>query len=114
MTKVLAVTFLAAALASCASQVPRSEPSTLGCARAEVRKVPEHLDDGQKHCMAAGLIARHCSAGEAWLVGAGKELRDVVTAGDASWADWQQDRRGVKCSRGAEDDAAIERCCAAR
>jgi len=110
--RTLAITFLAAGLAGCASSVPRTENSTLGCVRAQVRQVPAQLDDGQKHCLASGLVARHCSAGEAWLAGAGKELRDAVTPGDASWADWQQDRRGVQCARAAHDDESIARCCA--
>jgi len=82
--------------------------------RAEVRALPAALSDDEKHCVASGWIARHCSVAEASLAGAGKEVKDMFTAGDASWADWRADRRGVKCARGAVDDEAVVACCVAR
>lgn len=70
-------------------------------------------NDKRLHCMASAKIARQCSISEAYLAGVGKELRDLVTGGDAEWADWQADRVGVQCSRRANDAAAIQACCAA-
>jgi hypothetical protein len=73
--------------------------------------LPAGLPDKHAHCLAAGLIARHCSVSEAYLAGAGKELRDMTGRGDAEWADWRADRIGIGCAREAADDAAVEACC---
>jgi hypothetical protein len=70
------------------------------------------MPDEQKHCVASGLIARHCSMSEANMAGVGKELQDLFTGGDASWADWKMDRKGMSCAHGAADDAAVVQCCA--
>jgi hypothetical protein len=56
----------------------------------------------------------HCNLSEAYLAGAGKELRDLLGAGDAEWTDWQADRAGVDCARHAQDDSGIADCCAER
>jgi len=81
--------------------------------QAEVRKLPDGLDDAARHCVASGFIARHCSVAEGWMAGAGKEFKDMFTRGDASWVDWRDDRRGMQCARNAADDEAVVRCCAA-
>jgi hypothetical protein len=67
--------------------------------------------DKQTHCLAAGLIARYCSRSEAYMAGAGKELRDLLGGGDAEWADWRADRAGIACAKIAADDSAIAVCC---
>lgn len=74
-------------------------------------KIPTGLPDSRAHCLASGLIARYCSGSEAYLAGAGKELRDLLGAGDAEWSDWRADRTGIDCARHATDDAALVTCC---
>ncbi len=100
-------------MGGCASQAQRPAPSSYECMVAERDALPADMPDEQKHCVASGLIARHCSVTEASMAGLGKELRDMFTGGDASWADWKMDRRGMSCARDAADDAAVTRCCAA-
>ena len=103
------------ALAGCASTSPRLAASTYGCMQAVVReKLPADLPDKRAHCIASGLIARYCSRSEAYLAGAATELRDLLGAGNAEWADWQADRAGIACVRGAANDDAVARCCAQR
>jgi hypothetical protein len=75
------------------------------------QKLPSNLPDKRAHCLASGLIARYCSLPEAYMAGIGKELRDLVTGGDAEWADWRADRVGIACARGSSDDAAVAACC---
>ena len=77
-------------------------------------KLPAELPDGHAHCLASGLIARYCSFSEAYLAGAGKELRDLLGPGDAEWRDWRADRIGIACAKSAENDAALASCCAAK
>ena len=98
-------------LCGCAHVAPRPAVSSLGCMRAVRASLPANLGDKRAHCLASGLIARHCSAAEGYLAGAGKELADVVGPGDAEWSDWAADRRGVACARMAADDAAVDACC---
>ncbi|MFO1464921.1 MAG: hypothetical protein U1F35_00520 [Steroidobacteraceae bacterium] len=74
-------------------------------------ELPRGLRDKQAHCLAAGLIARHCSVTEAYLAGAGKEIADLFGHGDAQWSDWKADRAGIACARRAQDDGALGRCC---
>jgi hypothetical protein len=108
---------LALLLAGCAGvpQRPaRLAPSSYGCMQAVVNQLPMPMPDKRAHCRAAGLIARYCSVPEAYLAGAGKELRDAVTGGDAEWADWRADRVGIDCAQRSADDAALFRCCAER
>ena len=107
-------TILIAALSvcGCAAQAARPTTSSYGCMMAERESLPENMPDEQKHCVAAGLIARHCSVSEANMAGLGKELQDLFGRGDASWADWKMDRKGVVCARDALDDEAVTRCCA--
>jgi hypothetical protein len=70
------------------------------------------LPDKHAHCLAGGRIARYCSITEAYLAGAGKEVRDLLSQGDVEWKDWQADRAGIECARGTQDDAAVAECCA--
>jgi len=100
-----------ASLCGCASVAPRPAVSSLGCMRAMRDQLPSGLPDKQAHCLASGLIARHCSVAEAYLAGAGKEITDLFDGGDAEWADWRADRIGVACARHAVDDAGVQRCC---
>ena len=52
-----------------------------------------------------------CSRFEAWLAGFGKEIRDAVGDGDASWQDLDADRIGRRCAATHDGpDAQIE-CC---
>jgi hypothetical protein len=107
------VPVLLLALGGCASQAPRPASSSYGCMVAERDALPAGLPDEQKHCVASGLIARHCSVSEANMAGLGKELQDLFSSGDASWADWKMDRKGVGCAQNAPDDATVVQCCAA-
>jgi hypothetical protein len=75
------------------------------------QQLPPNLPDKRAHCVAAGMIARYCSLPEAYLASIGKELRDLVTGGDAEWGDWRADRVGIACARRAADDAALLTCC---
>ncbi len=106
---------LGSLLAGCAP-LPKYEPrparSSLGCMRSAVdahRLLPAY--DKQAHCLAAGLIARHCSVSEAWLASIAKEIADVFGPGDADWSDLAADRRGIGCARQAQDDAGLAACC---
>ena len=90
----------------------RAAPSALGCMRATVReRLPTGLDDKLAHCVASGLIVRHCSASEALLAGWGKELRDLLGAGDAQRTDLAANRKGRRCARSATSDQALIDCC---
>ncbi|MEO8307632.1 MAG: hypothetical protein ABI616_06285 [Pseudomonadota bacterium] len=99
-------------LCGCTSQAARPTPSSYGCMKAQRDVLPTDMPDEQKHCVASGLIARHCSVTEANMAGLGKELQDMFTGGDASWADWKMDRQGMSCAHDAADDAAVVQCCA--
>ncbi len=78
-------------------------------------KLPQNLPDKRAHCLAGGLISRYCSITEAYLAGAGKEVRDLLSQGeDAEWQDWRADRTGIECARESADDAALAECCSAR
>jgi hypothetical protein len=79
------------------------------------QKVPQGLHDKVTHCIAAGMVARHCSSGEAYLVSIGKEIRDLFTpGGDTELADLRADYAGVGCARRSMDDAGLTACCEAR
>ena len=77
-------------------------------------KLPSGLGDKREHCLAGGLISRYCSITEAYLAGAGKEVRDLLGHGDAEWADWHADRVGIACARGSADDKSLAECCTQR
>jgi hypothetical protein len=90
----------------------RAANSSFGCMETIVQeKVPSHLPDKRQHCLAGGFIARYCSGSEAYLAGAGKELKDLFGRGDAEWGDWRADRAGIACARSAGDDDELARCC---
>jgi hypothetical protein len=114
---VAVVTLLVAALAGCASvpsQPARLAKSSHGCMKAVVDgKLPAGIPDSHAHCLASGLITRYCSVSEAYLAGAGKELKDLLGPGDAEWRDWRADRAGIECAKSAEDDDALAACCSA-
>ncbi|MGH8186767.1 MAG: hypothetical protein ACREUC_09405 [Steroidobacteraceae bacterium] len=78
------------------------------------QKLPTALPEKRAHCLASGLIARYCSVGEAHLAGAGKELRDLLGAGDAESSDLRANRAGIDCARHAQDDQELARCCSER
>ena len=75
-------------------------------------KVPAHLGDKHRHCLAAGMIARYCSLSEAKLASWGKEFEDALGRGDADRRDLDADYAGIACARAASDDEALRRCCA--
>jgi hypothetical protein len=103
------------ACATIANRPPRLAHSSYGCMQAVLRdKLPADLPDKRAHCLAGGLISRYCSVTEAYLAGAGKEVRDLLGWGDAEWADWRADRFGIGCARESADDASLAACCSAR
>ena len=103
---------VALCVASCAVAPDRPATPTVDCAEAALeRDLHAELRDKQAHCAAGGLIARYCSPAEARLAGLAKELRDVFSAGDPSWADWQATRAGVRCAASSSDVATILACC---
>jgi hypothetical protein len=119
VSRMVAVLMVMANLTACASianRPPRAAHSSYGCMDAVVKeKVPANLPDKRAHCLAGGFIARYCSITEAYLAGAGKEMRDLLSKGDsAEWKDWQADRVGIECARESADDAALGQCCAQR
>lgn len=103
------------ACTSIANRPPRLAPSSYGCMQAVLQeKLPQNLPDQRAHCLAGGLISRYCSITEAYLAGAGKEVRDLLSQGDVEWRDWQADRTGIACARQSQDDAGLAECCAGR
>jgi hypothetical protein len=72
----------------------------------------ERLPDAEAHCLAAGLIARRCSLTESMLASVGKEIQDVIGAGDAEWRDLSSDRRGVHCAQNSRGEEELVACCA--
>jgi hypothetical protein len=95
--------------------MPRPARGSLDCMRSIVREqVPVAAGDKLKHCLATGLIARHCSVSEARIAAWGKEITDVFDGGDPSAADIRADRAGLSCARDSADDAGLRACCAAR
>jgi hypothetical protein len=94
-------------LAACASARPQR--SSHGCMVKTLQQhLPANLPDKTAHCLAAALIARHCSAAEAHLAAVGKELQDLFGRGDASGADWQASRIGIRCANRAQE---LQSCC---
>jgi len=80
--------------------------------RAIVREqVPADASDKLKHCLATGLIARHCSVSEAHIAEWGKEFTDVFDGGDPSANDIRADRAGLRCARANAEDAGVRSCC---
>jgi hypothetical protein len=116
MAAVLLVMANLTACASIANRPPRLAQSSYGCMDAVIKeKLPANLPDKRAHCIAGGLISRYCSITEAYLAGAGKEMRDLFSSSDtAEWKDWQADRAGIECARETQDDAAVAQCCAQR
>lgn len=100
------------ACASLANRPPRLARSSYGCMEAVLKeKLPQSLPDKRAHCLAGGLISRYCSITEAYLAGAGKEVRDLLSQGDVEWQDWRADRTGIECARQSPDDSALAACC---
>jgi hypothetical protein len=119
VSRMVAVLLVMANLTACASianRPPRPAQSSYGCMESVIKeKLPTNLPDKRAHCIAGGLISRYCSITEAYLAGAGKEVRDLLSRGEsAEWKDWQADRVGIECARETQDDAAVARCCAER
>ena len=114
----LALVFVVANLTACATianRPARLSHSSYGCMETVVReKLPANLPDKRAHCLAGGLISRYCSVTEAYLAGAGKEIRDLLGHGDAEWGDWRADRVGIECARESADDDAVAECCSQR
>ena len=103
------------ACAGIANRPPRAARSSYECMQAVLKeKLPADLPDKRAHCLAGGLIARYCSITEAYLAGAGKEVRDLLSRGDVEWQDWQADRAGIGCARREQGDAGLAACCAQR
>ena len=103
---------LAAACAPLPHYEQRPARSSLGCMQAAIKDQQlESIPDWQAHCIAAGLIALHCSVTEAGMAGVGKELEDLFGHGDAQWRDLESDNRGIRCARGSSSDAQLHSCC---
>lgn len=103
---------IAMLLCGCASAPERPAKSSYACMAAVRAQVPSDIPDKRAHCLVAGGIAQRCSVTEARLAGVGKELRDVFTRGDASWADWRADRAGIACAGKSRDAGELAACCA--
>jgi hypothetical protein len=118
VTRIAVAVVTIANLTACATitnRPTRLAHSSYGCMEAVLReKLPAELPDKRAHCLAGGLISRYCSITEAYLAGAGKEVRDLLGKGDAEWADWRADRVGIECAGESSDDAALAQCCSAR
>jgi hypothetical protein len=103
---------LASGCAPLATKEARASKSSVGCMEAAIAgRGLETLPDSQAHCIAAGLIARHCSLSEAAMASVGKEVRDLFGGGDAEWRDLVSDRRGIGCARHTGTDAQLQDCC---
>jgi hypothetical protein len=102
---------LVLSLAGCATGAARPAPTLVGCAQAVVDTLPAGLTNDELHCLASAGIARRCSRFEAWLAGWGKEARDALDGGDASWSDLRMDRLGRRCAAEAGDPDADLECC---
>jgi hypothetical protein len=113
MVMALAVMANLTACAGIANRPPRAARSSYECMQAVLKdKLPADLPDKRAHCLAGGLIARYCSITEAYLAGAGKEVRDLLSQGDVEWQDWRADRAGISCARQEQDDSGLGACCA--
>jgi hypothetical protein len=99
-------------LVGCVSAPERPAKSSYGCMAAVRAELPDGIPDKRAHCLAAGGIAQRCSVMEARLAGVGKELRDVFTRGDPSWADWRADKAGIACAKRSRDAGELAACCA--
>jgi hypothetical protein len=100
-------------LAACTSSPNRPAKSSYGCMVAVRDSLPGGLFDKRAHCLASALIAQQCSVAEAYLAGAGKEIRDMfVPDADAEWADWKADRVGIACAKIHHGFDDIGACCA--
>jgi hypothetical protein len=74
--------------------------------------LPAGIPDKRAHCLASALIAQQCSVFEAYLAGAGKEIRDMFSPHDtAEWADWNADRVGIACAKQHHGIDDIGDCC---
>jgi hypothetical protein len=103
------------ACAPLAVDTARASHSSLGCMRVALTKHPlDRADDAQAHCVAAGLIALHCSPAEAWLASLGKEVSDVFGRGKAELRDLRADRAGIRCAYSATATAGVVDCCQAK
>ena len=112
VTTLLVASFGAAGCAPLAKSEPRPARSSLSCMRAAIADQNlADLPDAQAHCIAAGLIARHCSVSESMLASLGKEIDDLLGVGDAEWRDLGADRRGMNCARRAASDTELRTCC---
>jgi hypothetical protein len=100
----------AAALVGCAS-AKRPDKSAYACMVAVRDSVPATISDSRKHCLAAGGIAQQCGVVDAHMASVGKEVKDLFTAGDASWSDWRADRAGMHCAKSATSGEALATCC---
>jgi hypothetical protein len=79
--------------------------------RAVRDSLPAGLPDKRAHCLASAGIALRCSVMEAYVAGAGKEISDLFTGGDAEWADWRADRVGVACAKLSYQIDVVSMCC---
>jgi|APIni6443716594_1056825.scaffolds.fasta_scaffold30000_4 hypothetical protein len=98
-------------IAGCASTPQRAAQSTVGCAEVVLAALPAGLTNPEKHCLASAGIATHCSRFEAWLLGYGKEIRDVFGDGDSSWEDLDANRIGRRCAATHDGPDALIECC---
>ena len=98
-------------LAGCATPPERPAVSSYGCMVVVRDSLPPQPYDKRAHCLTAGRIAQRCSVFEADLAGLGKEVSDMFTHGDPSWADWRADRAGIRCAQHGRDPQALAQCC---
>lgn len=108
--RVTLIIFVTLCCAACTTHPERPARSSYECMCAVRDALPPQLPDKRAHCLASAGIASRCSVIEAYLAGAGKEVSDLFTGGDAEWADWRADRVGIACANQYRIDA-IAQCC---
>ena len=108
----------AAALAACASTLPRAASTPHACMAAVRNALPPDAPDPRKHCLASAGIVLRCSSSEAVMAGWGKEIEDFFGHGDASSEDLKADAAGRACAKRSRDtlipdEVALASCCEA-
>lgn len=76
----------------------------------EVNKLPGSKDK-LKHCTLSCMVAKRCPSFEVELVGILKELYDIFGPGNYELEDLEANRRGIRFSNTAQNNAECFRFC---